>query len=309
MSQLSTRSESSYPGIRSPLESPQKTALAGLSANLDGEAKLTWAATRLDQKISALDDEASSLTRLGYLRARSLGLLGAGGIGAFATLELVSSLPIGAFGALMVISIVVAGLGLASAIDDLWMMLRHSPRTPQGVTTTYFRAVTRGDHALAHRLVTKQDHSGVVRPIPKVPGTTPRDSADVTFDTAAGFAGYWEETISNRRPEGWEDSHSLLTDPVRWTTWRSLKVRRINRRMAIVCGELVWHHVPHWTGLSALFGLLPALFFIPKTYRTVRVKVTKVVVQSKGSWFLVNGELISAEDLVATRLRRDSSRR
>ena len=303
MSQLSTHPESSYPGI-SPPQISEPSPLADLARKqLSDAPKLAWAATRLDQKLASLNDSASLWARFSHLRRRTLLLVVCTAVCAgFAVQLMGQSLIIDAL--LFAPTLLFGLLGLSSLTDDLFAIARHRQSSPEGLFRSFFRAVTRGDYSVGYRLLTQQDHNNVIRPTPRIPGTIPRDSHTSTFDSVQGFAGYWEETVAAQRPVRWEDSHAGLTNPVRWVSFNQLKTKRLGKRLSLVSAEVVWHHLPHWAGFSSLLGVIPALFLIPQHYRTVRLKVVKVAVLSKGGWFLVNGELISTEDVVASKLSR-----
>ena len=284
---------------------------AQVKLEVTGDARLEWAARRVAQKMWSAEHESvkRSTTRsrpslLAFITPDSLAAIGAAAVLCAAAVLLLSftGRPWIVRGAWSII-IVSTVLGLLPLFGDLRSALRYSPQTPRDTFLSFFRAVTGGRAAVAFdHLLSSTDKSSVVRVVPNVPGMNPSEAHEVTFDSRAGFSTYWQTLFGQGRPVGWEDSHSVFTQPVRHLSVSNVKARRLSPTSATVSADIVVSHTPIWCYLSAFLGVLPAFVLVPKHRRRVRMRAAKVLVKNGASWQMLNGELVSAEDLASTRL-------
>ena len=271
-----------------------------------GDSRLSWAATRLQQKLWLEENrKAHGVTTqrlVAYLRATGLAFFVLGGVTSlfalFAPITIAQNARwgLGAFG------LVIAAIGLAQLVFDVVAAIRHNSGTPLDTVKTYLRAVVRGSFDPAYSILLGTERNGVIRPVPKVPGLACSEAHELTFDTADGFAAYWEHTLHNSRPVGWRDDYSTLSSPFRWVSLQNVRQKRISRRMVVVSSMLTINHVPIWALLSVLLGVIPAFYVIPRYTVKVQLVVQKALVQTRQGWRLVNGELVSAEDIAGLKL-------
>ena len=282
------------------------TPAVALTLDGKGDSRLSWAAIRLQQKLWLEENNrAKGVTTqrlVAYLRSTGLGFFVLGGVtGLFSVLAPVT-LPAHARLGLGVFGLVIAAVGLALAGFDVIAAMRHNTNSPLDTVKTFFRAVLRGSFTPAYSLLLGTERNGVIRPVPKVPGLANDEFPELTFDSPNGFAAYWEHTLHRSRPDGWRDDYSKLSSPFRWVSLQNVRQKRVSRRMVVVSSTLTIHHVPIWAFLSLLLGVLPALFVIPRYSVKVQLVVQKALVQTRQGWRLVNGELVSAEDLAGLKL-------
>lgn len=271
-----------------------------LESARDFPFSIRWAAHRLMQKLELADDRQSIGTRLLYIR-RTIPILlitSAVFIAASHFVGAIAVLPT----ALLWTGAAVGTVGIAYAVVDLIAMSRHRCGDPVNALRTFVAAVVHRRHNVAYQLITEQDRNGVIRSVPDVSGMSQaEDDVVFTFEELKGFSAYWDRTLSDRRPEDWEDSYHFLSYPLQWITWNGAKVRRFSDRLAFVQAEVTVHFLPSWTLLSLLL-LIPAFTVIPAQRQSVRLRIRKTLVKTNGRWALVNGELRSTEDLVGTKL-------
>jgi hypothetical protein len=99
----------------------------------------------------------------------------------------------------------------------------------------------------------------------------------------------------------------VFSEPIRWYRFEHIRVHRLDDGLSIVAGELVLHFLPRWIIVMLLFGLLPGVVLAPLQHKTVRLKVRKAVARTKDGWRIVNGELISAEDMAGWQLAQETA--
>ncbi len=288
------------------------TPSVSLRLGAGGDTKMSWAATRVQQKLWIEENETSkavSARRLAaYVRPSGLIFLVCGAaLIALATrlpelLSLADVLVILGQASVSATGVLFLAVGLVRFFSDVVAAGRHTSGDPVGTVKTYFRAVTRGTFDAAYAMLTRTERNNIVRPLPSVPGMSKADPIELTFDSADGFQAYWEHTLHKSRPEGWRDDYSFLSAPLRWVKMDSLRPKRVSKQMMVVRSTMTIYHLPFWTLLSALFGVIPAFFVIPRYMVKIRLGVQKAVLKTPSGWRLMNGELISAEDLAGLKL-------
>jgi hypothetical protein len=176
-------------------------------------------------------------------------------------------------------------LGLAALSIPVVMGFNARTSKPTGALRAYFKALGKGRHKYARKLVTQSDLDALQRRQPLIDKLGRPSGMPLSFDTEQVFARYWNELLRTRsapycivRVSGVEET-PLAADVV-----------LVKCRIRLIMNSSLWY-------LLILLAWPVAIIADLATRKTVHADLTKVMVRVGDQWKLFNGEWQGYDEL------------